>query len=107
MGHENFRVWYDAGNIIHYTDADPVADIARLGERVVGFGAKDCARRGGDVMLQFGEGKVDFQGVFTRLKKLGFNGPVMVECCRGRTLAELIENARGNRQFLERLFASL
>lgn len=107
VGHTNFRIWYDAGNIVHYTDADPVADVARIAEHVVGFSAKDCARRGGDVMLQFGEGKVDFKGVFTQLKKARFNGPVMVECCRGRTLAELTENARANRLFLERLFASL
>ena len=107
VAHENFRIWYDAGNVIHYTDADPLADVARIADRVVGFSAKDCARRGGDVMLQFGEGKVDFEGVFARLKKAGFNGPVMVVCCRGSTLAELTENARANRQFLERLFASL
>ena len=107
VGHTNFRIWYDAGNIVHYTDADPVVDVARIADHVVGFSAKDCARRGGDVMLQFGEGKVDFKGVFTQLKKAGFNGPVMVECCRGRTLAELTENSRANRLFLERLFASL
>jgi sugar phosphate isomerase/epimerase len=68
VDHTNFLIWYDAGNIVHYTDADPVADIARVAEHVVGFSAKDCARRGGDVMLQFGEGKVDFRGVFARLK---------------------------------------
>lgn len=107
VDHTNFRIWYDAGNIVHYTDADPVVDVARIAEHVVGFSAKDCARRGGDVMLQFGEGKVDFKGVFTQLKKANFNGPLMVECCRGRTLAELTENARANRLFLERLFASL
>lgn len=107
VGHPNFRIWYDAGNIVHYSDADPVADVARIADHVVGFSAKDCARRGGDVMLQFGEGKVDFQGVFAQLKQTHFNGPVMVECCGGRTLPELTENARANRLFLERLFASL
>lgn len=107
VNHANFRIWYDAGNIVHYTDADPVADVVRVAEHVVGVSAKDCKQRGGDVMLQFGEGKVDFRGVFAALKKAGFKGPVMVECCRGRTPAELTENARANRQFLERLFAPL
>ncbi len=107
VGHDNFRIWYDAGNIVHYTGADPVADVARVAEYVVGFCAKDCAQRGGDVMLQFGEGSVDFQGVFATLKEAGFEGPVMVECCRGSTLAELTENAAANREFLERIFASL
>ena len=107
VSHKNFRIWYDAGNIVHYTDADPVVDIARVADNVAGFSAKDCARRGGDVMLQFGEGKVDFKGVFVQLHKAGFNGPVMMECCRSRTLNELTENARANRLFLEQLLATL
>jgi sugar phosphate isomerase/epimerase len=28
VSHANFRVWYDAGNIVHYTGLDPVADVA-------------------------------------------------------------------------------
>jgi sugar phosphate isomerase/epimerase len=107
VAHANFRIWYDAGNIVHYTDADPVVDVARVAEFVVGFSAKDCAARGGDVMLQFGEGKVDFKGVFAQLRKAGFEGPVMVECCRGKSLSDLTENARANRLFLEQVFASL
>ena len=107
VGHSNFRIWYDAGNVVHYTDADPVVDVARVASLVAGFSAKDCAKRGGDVMLQFGEGKVDFKGVFTQLRKAGFDGPVMVECCRGRTPSELTVNAKANRLYLEQLFASL
>ena len=50
-------------------------------EHVSGFCAKDCAEPKGDVMIQFGAGKVDFAGVFGVLKSAGFNGPIMVECC--------------------------
>ena len=107
VGHSNFRIWYDAGNIVHYTDADPVVDVARVASLVAGFSAKDCAVRGGDVMLQFGEGKVDYKGVFTELRKAGFDGPVMVECCRGKSLSELTVNAKANRLYLEQLFESL
>ena len=107
VNHPNFRLWYDAGNIIHYTGKDPVVDVERVARYVTGFCAKDCGSRGGDVMIQFGEGKVDFVGVFRKLKAAGFQGPVMIECCRGQTQAEVIENARENRLFLERLFASL
>lgn len=107
VGHDNFRLWYDAGNMIHYTGTDPVADVARVAEYVTGFCAKDCVEQGGDVMLQFGEGSVDFHGVFAALKAAGFAGPVMVECCRGTTLAELTENAAANRVFLEEVFAAL
>jgi sugar phosphate isomerase/epimerase len=103
----NFRIWYDAGNIVHYTAANPVADVARVADLVIGFSAKDCAQRGGDVMLQFGEGKVDFRGVFQALQRRHFSGPVFVECCRGANLSDLSKNAAANRVFLERLVASL
>lgn len=107
VDHDGFRVWYDAGNIVHYTDVDPVADVERLGHLVVGFSAKDCGRRGGDVMLPFGEGQVDFRGVFQKLQAAGFDGPVMVECCAGQTLEEVTGGARANREYLQRLFAAL
>src|SRR6266511_684967 len=72
VNHRNFSIWYDAGNIIHYT------------------------------------GKVDFAGVFKKLKAGGFNGPVMVECCKvGATPEETTANARANREFLEKVLASV
>jgi sugar phosphate isomerase/epimerase len=106
--HPNFSIWYDAGNIIHYTGKDPVAEIAPIAEHITGFCAKDCAERKGDVMIQFGAGKVDFLAVFQRLKRGGFNGPIMVECCKvGATPEETTVNARANRLFLEDLLAAL
>mgnify|MGYP000337761527 CR=1 FL=1 len=30
VGHPNFKIWYDAGNIIYYTGKDPVAEADRL-----------------------------------------------------------------------------
>lgn len=107
IGHDNFGIWYDAGNILHYTEADPVADVEKVAKHVVGFSAKDCAKRGGDVMLQFGEGRVDFAGVFRKLRAAGFSGPVLVECCRLGSLAEVQANARKNREFLEKVFTTL
>ncbi|EFK95712.1 Xylose isomerase domain protein TIM barrel, partial [sediment metagenome] len=82
VGHPNFKIWYDAGNIIYYTGKDPVAELAPIAEHVTGFCAKDCGAPKSDVMIQFGTGKVDFVAVFQQLKAAGFNGPVMVECCR-------------------------
>jgi sugar phosphate isomerase/epimerase len=108
VGHRNFKIWYDAGNIIHYTGKDPVAELAPIAEHVTGFCAKDCATLKGDVMLQFGTGKVDFAGVFKKLKAAGFNGPIMVECCKiGATLQETTENAKANRLYLEQVLASI
>ena len=108
VGHPNFKVWYDAGNIIHYTGKDPVAELEPIAEHVTGFCAKDCAAPKSDVMIQFGTGKVDFVGVFRKLNAAGFNGPIMVECCKpGATAAETTANARANRLFLERALASV
>jgi L-ribulose-5-phosphate 3-epimerase UlaE len=58
-------------------------------------------------MIQFGTGKVDFAGLFTKLKALGFAGPIMVEGTKpGATVEETVANARANREFLERAIAN-
>lgn len=108
VNHPNFSIWYDAGNIIYYTGKDPVAEIDPIAPHITGFCAKDCGAPKGDVMIQFGAGKVDFRAVFQRLKAHGFTGPVMVECCQvGPTPAATMGNARANREFLERVLATL
>jgi len=107
VDNRNFSIWYDAGNIIYYTGKDPVAEIDPIAQHLTGFCAKDCGEMKGEVMIQFGAGKVDFAAVFRKLKSGGFNGLVMVECCTvGETPEETAANARGNREFLEKLLAS-
>ena len=104
VAHPNFKVWYDAGNIIYYTGKDPMAELEPVVQYVTGFCAKDCPGPTGEVMSQFGTGKVDFKAVFTRLKSAGFNGPIMVEgVAVGATPDETTSNARANREFLERI----
>ena len=106
--HPNFRIWYDAGNIIYYTGKDPVEELKPIAQHVTGFCAKDCGAVKGDVMVQFGTGKVDFAAVFGTLKAAGFDGPIMVECCKvGATAEETMANARANRVFLENVLARL
>jgi sugar phosphate isomerase/epimerase len=108
VDHPNFKIWFDAGNIIYYTDKNPVEQLKPIVEHVTGLCAKDCDGPKGEVFLEFGKGKVDFLGVFKVLKNAGFNGPLMVECCaRGETAAEISANAAKNREYLERLFDSL
>jgi sugar phosphate isomerase/epimerase len=108
VNHPNFKIWYDAGNIIYYTGKDPVEELKPIAEHVTGFCAKDCAAVKSDVMIQFGTGKVDFPGVFRVLKEAGFNGPIMVECCKiGATPEETMANARANREFLEGVLTKL
>ena len=104
--HPNFKIWYDAGNIIYYTGKDPVEELKPIAQHVTGFCAKDCAEPKGDVMIQFGSGKVDFAAVFATLKAAGFDGPIMVECCKiGATAEETMAHARANREFLENVLA--
>jgi sugar phosphate isomerase/epimerase len=99
VGHPNF---------IYYTGKDPVADLGPIAEHVTGFCAKDCLDKGQEVMTQFGTGKVDFPAVFKKLKAAGFNGPIMVEgIAVGATPEETTENARKNREFLERTLAAI
>jgi sugar phosphate isomerase/epimerase len=108
VGHPNFRIWYDAGNIIHYTGKDPVEELKPIVQYVTGFCAKDCAEPKSDVMIQFGTGKVDFAGVFKVLESAGFDGPIMVEgCAVGDTPEATAANARANRVFLEKVLASI
>jgi sugar phosphate isomerase/epimerase len=106
--HPNFKIWFDAGNIIYYTGKDPVEQLKPIVQHVTGFCAKDCDKQGGTVWLEFGTGKVNFRSVFAEMKKGGFNGPVMVECCAlGETPEAVTANARKNREFLANLFATL
>jgi sugar phosphate isomerase/epimerase len=104
--HPNFKVWYDAGNIIYYTGKDPIEELKPIAQHVTGFCAKDCAAPKSDVMIQFGTGNVDFAGVLRTLHAAGFDGPIMVECCKiGATAEETMANARANRVFLEHALA--
>ncbi len=106
--HPNFKIWYDAGNIIYYTGKDPIEELKPIARHVTGFCAKDCGEVKGDVMIQFGTGKVNFAGVFAVLKAAGFDGPLMVECCKvGATAEETMANARANREFLEAALAKV
>jgi sugar phosphate isomerase/epimerase len=108
VNHRNFRIWYDAGNIIYYGGNDPTEELEPLAGYVTGFCAKDCDRPKGDVMIQFGTGKVDFKKVLGRLKAVGFDGPIMVECSApGPTPESVTANVRANRSFLEKTLATL
>jgi sugar phosphate isomerase/epimerase len=127
VNHPNFGIFHDAGNVIYYTGKDPVAQLEIVGPYMLGVVAKDCMGphfmereagapsfgssvpdpRGDEVMIQFGAGKVDFAGMFKKLKAIGFNGPIFVEgTAVGETVEQTIANARANREFLEKTVAS-
>ena len=59
-------------------------------------------------MSQFGTSKVDFKAIFAKLKSVGFNGQIMVEGVKvGATAEETTANALANREFLEKVLASI
>jgi len=105
VGHRNFRLWYDPGNIYFYSDGrlDPVDDAATVDGLVVGMCVKDYVHpRKVDVTP--GTGRVDFRRVFARLNKGGFTrGPLIVETLTPGDLPTLLAEARKARAFVEGL----
>ncbi len=108
VGHPNFRLWYDPGNIFYYSDGklDPVEDSARVDGLVVGVSVKDFLSPK-EVAVTPGNGRVNFREVFARLRKGGFTrGPLVIEClAHGDTPAKITAEARKARQFIESLIS--
>ncbi|HOX55682.1 MAG TPA: sugar phosphate isomerase/epimerase family protein [Candidatus Paceibacterota bacterium] len=105
VARKNFRLWYDPGNIFYYSDGklDPVEDAATVDGLVVGMSVKDFLPPK-EVLVNIGQGKVNFPKVFERLKRGGFtHGPLIVECLARGTLESVIAEARKARLFLEKL----
>ncbi|NQV35147.1 MAG: sugar phosphate isomerase/epimerase, partial [Phycisphaeraceae bacterium] len=105
VGHPNFRLWYDPGNIYYYSDGqrDPVTDAADVDGLVVGMSVKDFLPPK-DVLVTPGHGQVKFKAVMGRLKQGGFRqGPLVVECLHVGDLEHLHAEALKARQFIETL----
>jgi sugar phosphate isomerase/epimerase len=105
IGHKNFRIWYDPGNVFFYSEGqlDPVDDAATVDGVVVGMSVKDF-RPPKNVELTPGSGKVDFAKVLARLQQGGFtHGPLVVECLAPGDVAHLKTEAVKARELLQRL----
>ena len=105
VGHKNFRIWYDPGNIFYYSNGelDPVADAATVDGLVVGMCIKDY-KHPKNVSVTPGTGQVDFPAVLARLKKGGFtHGPLVVECLDPGDLKQTLAEAKKASKFLEEI----
>jgi sugar phosphate isomerase/epimerase len=105
VAHKNFRIWYDPGNILYYSDGqlDPVADAATVDGLVTGMCVKDY-RHPKNVAVTPGTGQVNFPAVLARLKKGGFTGgPLIVECLDPADTEKTLAEAKKARLFLENL----
>lgn len=89
-------VCYDTGNRAFF-GYDP-AEILELGDLVRHVHIKDKEPGGKNVML--GTGKVDFKAVFANLDAIGYDGPLILETCRGE---EEVEAGKRNLAFLKAL----
>ena len=105
VGHKNFGIWYDPGNIYYYSNGelDPVDDAPTVDGLVVGMCIKDY-KHPKNVAITPGTGQVDFPAVFARLKKGGFTrGPLIIECLDPGDAGQSVVQARKTRLFLEEL----
>lgn len=105
VGHKNFRLWYDPGNIYYYSDGrlDPVDDAVTVDGLVAGMCVKDFLPPK-DVHVTPGKGTVDFAKVLARLRKGGFrSGPLVVECLSKGDVSRVTAEAKKARVFIEGL----
>ncbi len=105
VGHKNFGVWYDPGNIFFYSDGkvDPVDDVPSVDGLIAGMSIKDF-KPPKEVMVTPGTGNVNFREVLARARKGGFTrGPLVVECLDRGDPAKITAEARKARRLLEEL----
>jgi sugar phosphate isomerase/epimerase len=105
VGHPNFRLWYDPGNILYYSDGarDPLQDVLGVDGLVVGMSVKDF-RPPKEVLVTPGTGEVNFPALFARLRLGGFTrGQLVVECTARGDFAAVTREARAARAYVERL----
>jgi sugar phosphate isomerase/epimerase len=108
VGHANFSLWYDPGNIYYYSDGtlDPVAEAASVDGLVTGLCVKDYTHPK-QVMLTPGTGQVNFAAVLARLRQGGFtHGPLVIETLAAGELPKVLEEAKKARRFVEGLVAA-
>ena len=103
VGTDNLGVNFDTANLISYGKANPVDALDTIGTYVRNVHAKDGRyprnghKLGGEMPM--GEGKVDFNGVLSRLYELGYNGYVTIE--REIEGEQQIMDIRYGRKFLQ------
>jgi sugar phosphate isomerase/epimerase len=87
-----FGVYYDVGNA-DYQSFDPIAEIDKLGKHIVQIHVKEIG-------AEMGQGKLDFPAIFAAIKRVGYDGYLILETEAGDDPAA---NAARNREFVKSL----
>lgn len=112
VGDNNFRLWYDPGNIFYYSYSngklDPSDDALMAAGVVTGMCVKDF-RPPENVDVIPGQGIVNFKRVIEELHRGGFTaGPLVIETLSPiQEAKERIAEARKVREFVNGILASL
>jgi sugar phosphate isomerase/epimerase len=115
VNHPAVGINFDTANVLYYADGptDTIQELEKVLPWVISVHLKDYSGTGPQqwAFPTLGQGHVDFRGVFARLQKQGFSGPVTLEIegVEGETLSEeqmqerVAESVRHARSFLGEL----
>lgn len=90
----NFGLVLDSYHL-HFEETDPVAAIESSRDALAIYQVSDSTRGG------IGSGGVDFEAQFDALARIGFDGPVIMECLPPMHDPVLPVSSEGNRRILE------
>ncbi len=111
VGHPNFTLCYDPGNIIYYTKGErrPETDVHDAAPYVTTCIIKDCIVTDGtpDVWILPSDGWVDYESVLGSLVNAGFRGPLYVECLGGEELEDINDRAKRTHKFISDIVGGL
>ena len=98
LDRENVGVSFDVGNFVIYGTGEPVQEIRTLGKHIDLVHVKDAFRSNepGDAFGQralVGEGDANIARVLSRLRAIGFAGPILLEASAARDGASEIRAA--------------
>jgi len=97
IDHPNVRIYYDLANPVMWGE-NPAEGLEILADYVVQLRVKDRSADGGPVML--GEGEVDYPAVVETIRKIGYDGYLVLETPAGNEATET------NLEFVRRSLAT-
>lgn len=96
IGSDCVGIYYDVGNSVHL-GFDPAEEIGILGDRIIAMHVKDTVSIMGDAHL--GKGRVDLPASMAALKRIGYDGWIVIETQGGDDAATRAD-VRVMRQYL-------